>query len=201
MTTGSARAGISATASNGTRHSGRITPASIACASVTGISPTIRPRGFQSPVMTTSTPANTNAPTPAAKPPSGNPEVASSAALGVDHATEIGIRFQRLKTIPHRPMAIASAIKPDVACSAVAPTPLRPCKTIAKELAKPTNAERMPALVALAEKEEFIRALQHSVGVNLSRLGNREVTRGVRKSTYNANSHAAVSKSSTSTFI
>jgi hypothetical protein len=101
-----------------------------------------------------------NAPTAALKPPSMTPTVARKAAPGVDHATEIGIFFQTLSTMPHRPMAMDSAISPDVACASLAPAATMPCTTTAKELAKPTNATSRPISRLWREKSLNIEGFQ-----------------------------------------
>ena len=85
-----------------------------------------------------------NPPTAVAKPPSTAPELASSAAPGVDQAMETGRRVATLSTMAQTPIDTESAISPEAACASVAPTPVRPCSTTAKELAKPTKAVSRP---------------------------------------------------------
>src|ERR1700676_3073001 len=120
--TGSARAGATATACTGARHRCSSTPASIAFASEDGIAATARPRGRHRPAITISAPHNRNAPTAAWNPPSGAEDDASSAAPGVDHATLIGWRYQRLTRMAQTPIPTANAINPDADWAGDAPT-------------------------------------------------------------------------------
>jgi hypothetical protein len=116
----------------------------MALASGVGIAATQRPSGFHNPASTISSAVTMKAPTAAAKPPSTAPAVNSSAAPGVDQAIEIGMRLFRLSAMASTPMAIDSAVRPEAACSGVAPTPARPRSTTGNELAKPTKAASMP---------------------------------------------------------
>ncbi len=106
---------------------------------------TDRPKGRQSPASTSSAPLTRNAPTATGKPPCGTAEAASSAAPGVDQATLIGIRRHRLSTIPQSPMAMERAMRPEAASAGPAPMARRPCRTTAKEEAKPTKPDSSPA--------------------------------------------------------
>ncbi len=142
--TGRACQGILTAAWNGTMHSGSSTPPSIACASVVGIAAANRPSGCHIPASTVSAPANRNAPTAPENPAAGAAETASSAAPGVDQATLIGWRYHRLSTIAASPMARAAIISPDAACGPEAPMASSPCRTIGKELKKPTTATTSP---------------------------------------------------------
>lgn len=142
------RAGCVCTARAGARQSGSKIPASMALASGLGIDETRRPSGFHRPESTMRAPVTTNAPTAEGKPPCGAAESASSAAPGVDQAMLIGIRYRKLRTIPHTPIEIEMAIRPDAACERVAPTLASPSSTIAKLLENPTNAAIKPALEA-----------------------------------------------------
>ncbi len=92
-----ASVGIAATARTGARQRPSRTPASIALASGAGIAATQRPSGFHSPARMMRIAVTTNAPTDTAKPPSTGPELARSAAPGVDQATLIGCRVLRLR--------------------------------------------------------------------------------------------------------
>ena len=47
--------------------------------------------------------------------------------------------------MPQTPMNMVRIINPDAACAGVAPTPRKPCTTMANELEKPTNAAKQPA--------------------------------------------------------
>src|SRR5271167_2214134 len=114
--------GVSINALIGARQSPNRMPASIALASADGIAATARPNGLTSPAAPSKTPTTRNAPVAAANPPVAAPVAASSAAPGVDQAAEIGMRNQRLSTMPAIPIAIESAIKPDAACASLAPT-------------------------------------------------------------------------------
>ena len=87
---------------------------------------TQRPRGFQSPASMMSTPVSRNAPTAAANPLSGAPVVASKAAPGVDHAILMGNFDLRLRKIPHRPIEMDKAIRPEAACDGFAPAAVNP---------------------------------------------------------------------------
>lgn len=120
-------------------------PASIACATEAGIRVMSDPRAGTSPVARTRTPVTTKAPTAAGHPPWTVPVEASSAAPGVDHATVIGSRVVRERTTELRPMRIVTASSPLAACSWVAPTAVRPCRTTTKALVKPTSAVTTPA--------------------------------------------------------
>ncbi len=62
--------------------------------------------------------------------------------------------------MPHSPIAMASAVRPEAACAAVAPTAVSPWRTTAKEDAKPTKAASSPAKSACAEKEESMAPLE-----------------------------------------
>ena len=62
----------------------------MALASAPGIAATARPNGLNSPAATNSAATVKNAPTAAGQPPATAPVEASSAAPGVDQATEIG---------------------------------------------------------------------------------------------------------------
>ena len=115
---------------------------------------TARPKGRQRPAMTISAPVTRNAPTATANPPSGALLVASSAAPGVDHAMDIGIRDFRLSQAAHRPMLIDKAMRPEAACPGVAPIAVRPRMMTAKEEAKPTKAASRPAARASGEKSD-----------------------------------------------
>src|SRR6185437_3533652 len=147
-TTGSPIIGTMATARTGARHNPSSTPASMALASAGGMAATTRPSGFHSPAAMINTPQTRNAPTAAGNPPSGAPDAASSAAPGVDHAMLIGSRRQKLTRMAQTPIATASAIRPDAASAWDAPTAINPCRTTAKEEAKPTNAASTPAKTA-----------------------------------------------------
>jgi hypothetical protein len=135
---------LKAIAFTGAKQRPMSTPASIALASAGGMEDTIRPSGFQSPATTISRPQRRKAPTAASKPPSTAPELASKAAPGVDQATLTGSRVERLMTIAQTPREIESAIRPEAAWASLAPTPARPWRMTAKELAKPTKAVSMP---------------------------------------------------------
>ena len=148
ITIGNAIRGICATAFTGARHSINKIPASIAFAIDAGIAATARASGFHCPATTTNTPATTNAPTAAGNPPATICELASNAAPGVDHATEIGNRVFKLRNRPQMPIAIETAIRPDAASASEAPTARNPCTTTANELAKPTKAASNPAEAA-----------------------------------------------------
>ena len=143
--------GNSTIASNGARHRGRSTPASIALASGTGIEVTIFPSCFQHPARTMRVAVTRKAPTTTGNPPSGADSVARNAAPGVDQAALMGILVRRLRKMPQAPMATAAAMSPDAASSAEAPTAVSPWTTMANDPAKPTNAASTPA--ANAERE------------------------------------------------
>ena len=149
--------GVSINALIGARQSPNRMPASIALASADGIAATARPNGLTSPAVTSRTPTTRNAPVAAANPPVAAPVAASSAAPGVDQAPEIGMRNQRLSTMPAIPIAIESAIKPDAACASLAPTAVRPFRTTAKELAKPTKALATPAAMGARSEDLDMR--------------------------------------------
>ncbi|MCY1241060.1 hypothetical protein D9M72_539430 [compost metagenome] len=119
---------------------------------------TRRPSGFQRPATTTSSPQTRKAPTAALKPPSTTPALASSAAPGVDQAMLTGSRVMALMTIAQTPMEIDNAISPEAACASLAPTPVRPCNTTAKELAKPTKAISRPMKRLWGEKSRNMAA-------------------------------------------
>ena len=68
-----------------------------------------------------------------------------SAAPGVDHAIEIGIRYRRLSPIARSPWTTQSTSSPDAASSGVAPTACSPAMSRANELAKPVSDATMPA--------------------------------------------------------
>jgi len=140
--------GNAAMALNGAKHSPTKIPANIALANGPGIRETAFASGFHSPAMMMSTPQSKNAPTAAANPPSTAPVVTNKAEPGVDQATLTGRRGPRLRMIPHKPIVIVSAISPDAAWVGVAPTATKPCKTTAKDDAKPTNAASNPIIIA-----------------------------------------------------
>src|SRR5271170_4747947 len=81
------------------------------------------------------------------------------AAPRSDQAPEIGMRNQRLSTMPASPIAMESAIKPDAACASLAPTDVRPLRTTAKELAKPTKAAATPAAMGARSEDLDMRGL------------------------------------------
>ena len=66
------------------------------------------------------------APTAIGKPPTTAPELASSAAPGVDQATEIGMRVRSDSMTPEMPMAMERAIRPEAASAGEAPVAARP---------------------------------------------------------------------------
>ena len=146
--TGRASSGALSTALNGSRHRGRSTPASIAAASARGIRSTVRPSHGHSPASTSSTPHSRKAATAVANPPSGTPAVASSAAPGVDQAMATGSLVRRASPMLSSPITSNSAISPDAASSAEAPTPRSPASTTANEPAKPTRPATIPAETA-----------------------------------------------------
>ena len=154
-------------------------PASMALASEAGMAATARPNGLMSPAATMRTPTTRKAPTAAGKPPLTAPVAASSAAPGVDHAEEIGMRNHRLSTTPASPMAIASAIRPEAACASFAPAASRPRSTTAKELAKPTKAVTRPAATGakFAERDIGIQALLRKIRRQSSPQTPRRVAR------------------------
>ncbi|GAA8849432.1 hypothetical protein DUHN55_29840 [Helicobacter pylori] len=145
-TTGSTAHGLAAMPVTGPRHSCMTMPASIACATEAGIRVMSDPRAGTSPVARTRTPVTTKAPTAAGQPPSTVPVEASNAAPGVDHATVMGSRVVRERTIELRPMRIVTASSPLAACACVAPTAVSPCRTTTKALVKPTSTVTTPAV-------------------------------------------------------
>ena len=124
-----------------------------------------RPMGLHNPVTMISAAVTIKAPMATEKPPSNGVNVARKAAPGVDQAALTGIPVLKARKIPHNPIETDSAINPEAASPAVAPTPYNPCTTIANELANPTNAARMPAAKAFSEKSFFTKRLSnHSCG-------------------------------------
>src|SRR5208283_2130400 len=80
-------------------------------------------------------------------PPDAAPVAAKSAAPGVDHAEDIGIRHATLSPIPANPIAIDKAIRPDAASALLAPTAVSPLMMTAKDEANPTKAVMTPATI------------------------------------------------------
>ncbi|GAA3224595.1 hypothetical protein GCM10010468_51750 [Actinocorallia longicatena] len=70
----------------------------------------------------------------------------SSAAPGVDHAVEIGIRYRSPSAIAATPIVTDSTSSPDAASRSLAPTARSPASTTANELANPTTASTTPAI-------------------------------------------------------
>ena len=73
------------------------------------------------------------------------PALTRSAAPGVDHANDIGMRSQKPSTIQVSPTARHRAKSPDAAWTSVAPTARKPAMTSANDVAKPVMAATMPA--------------------------------------------------------
>ena len=111
-TIGRPSTGSKAMAFTGAKQRPISTPDSMALASVAGMAATMRPSGFQRPAMTISTAQTMKPPTAVANPPSIAPELASSAAPGVDQAIEIGRRVAMLSTMAQTPIETDSAIRP-----------------------------------------------------------------------------------------
>ena len=168
---------VSISALIGARQSPNRMPASMALASAEGIAATARPKGLTNPAVTIKRPATRNAPVAAANPPGAAPVAASSAAPGSDQAPEIGIRNQRLNTMPASPIAIESIIRPDAACASLAPTAVKPLSTTAKELAKPTKAVTTPAPIGTARDALDIQRL----GSGRSGKSSRSLARARRR--------------------
>ena len=70
---------------------------------------------------------------------------------------ETGSLVQALSTIAQSPMETDRAISPEAACASLAPTPVSPCSTTAKEEAKPTKAVSRPMKSACGEKSRSMR--------------------------------------------
>ena len=144
-TTGATASGFSAMPVMGPRQSWNSTPASMACATETGMRATSAPSCGMSPVATMRMPVMRKAPTATGQPPSTVPVAASSAAPGVDQATVIGRRVQVARMMQPRPMVTLTARSPLDAWSGLAPTALRPVSTTMNELVNATSAETTPA--------------------------------------------------------
>jgi hypothetical protein len=137
-------------ASTGARQIGSRMPASIALAMGFGMRVIARASHGQSPVASSSTPQRTNAPTAAEK-SSVRPLAATmSAAPGVDHAIEIGMRYRRLNATARMPCPTQSTNRPDAASAAVAPTACSPAISRANELANPVIEPMIPAVMGCA---------------------------------------------------
>ena len=106
-----------------------------------------RPNAGHNPHSTMSAAQTRNAPTtdPNSMSPVPAPALTRSAAPGVDHANEIGMRNQKPSTMHVKPAARHSAKRPEAACASVAPTARNPAMTSANELAKPVIAAIKPA--------------------------------------------------------
>ena len=89
----------------------------------------IRPRLYEP------KPETMKAPQAASKPPATAPVEISKAAPGVDQAMLIGMRLRKARMTAQSPIAVPTAIRPDVAWPGVAPTDFKPCKTTVNELA------------------------------------------------------------------
>src|SRR5690606_34518167 len=98
-----------------------------------------------SPHSTMSAPHTMNAPTDAAKCASSLAAATRSAAPGVDHAVEIGIRYRHARKMQLSPVVTHAMSRPEEACASVAPTAWRPAMTRAKEVAKPAIDATIPA--------------------------------------------------------
>lgn len=149
----------------GAKHRPISTPASIALARGAGIDATARPSGRNSPATIINAAQTTKPPTAAWNPPAIAPELASSAAPGVDQAMLTGNRVVRLSTMAQSPIEIDSTVNPEAACPGVAPTACNPCSTTAKELANPTKAVRQPIKTAWAERSLSMAAVMTRKGV------------------------------------
>jgi hypothetical protein len=106
-----------------------------------------RPSAGQSPASTMSAPHTMNAPTAAANCCVDAAAATSSAAPGVDHANETGMRIAIGSTMHVTPVAMQSAKSPDAACVSVAPTATRPAMTSTNDDANPVMAAMTPATI------------------------------------------------------
>ncbi|KAJ1684180.1 hypothetical protein LUZ63_020473 [Rhynchospora breviuscula] len=109
---------------------------------------TSSPRRGTRAVSSTRTAQATKAPTAADQPPETAPVEASSAAPGVDQASERGARWRRASQAMPPACATHSATRPEAACAGEAPTACNPARTTAKEELKPTRAATTPATSA-----------------------------------------------------
>ena len=124
----------------------------MALASDAGNFETSWPKGLMRPDKVSATAQTRKAPTATGNPPSTPPVVTKKAAPGVVHAQLTGLRVTTAKIMQPRPIAMADIIMPDAASALFAPMAFKPCSTIAKELAKPTNAASRPVKLACIEK-------------------------------------------------
>jgi hypothetical protein len=148
-TIGRASNGSCTLAVTGARQIGKRMPASIALAIGFGMRVTVRASHGQSPVTTSSTPHSRKAPTALGK--SSVPvEARSSAAAGVDHTTEIGMRETVLSTTVMSPGTTHSTNSPDAAWSSLAPTLCSPAIKRANDDANPVIPATSPAKIGWA---------------------------------------------------
>ena len=127
-------------------------PPSMALASDAGNLETSWPNGLIRPDKVSATAQMRKAPTATGNPPSTPPAVTKKAAPGVVHAQLTGLRVKTAKMMQPSPIAMADIMRPEAASALFAPMAFKPCRTIAKELAKPTNAASRPAKLACREK-------------------------------------------------